>query len=113
VSAHMAALESHLQALPFEQRLELAVLACVTAACCLERTTNAVPAQPAAAQQAAATLVALCQIAVNGVAVVPPVVRTQADRCVASGACQLPNGCVLSSHAVTAVSITLTLVTAS
>ena len=58
------------------------MLACVTAACCQERTVDAVPAQPAAVQHAAAVLVALCQIAVNGVAVVPPVVRTQADRCV-------------------------------
>jgi hypothetical protein len=82
VSAHIAALESHLQALPFGQRLELAVLACVTAACCQERTATAMTVQPPAVQHAAAMLVALCQIAVNGVAVVPPLVRTQADRCV-------------------------------
>ena len=87
LSAHIAGLESHLQAVPFEQRLELAVLASLTAACCLKRTTDASPAHPAAVQHAAAMLVALCQIAVNGVAVVPPLVRTQADRSVSWELC--------------------------
>ena len=77
----MASLESHLQALPFEQRLELAVLAVVTAACCQQRRAGAASTQPNVVQLAAATMTALCQVAVNGVAIVPPIVRTQDDRC--------------------------------
>lgn len=78
LAEHVASLESHLQAVPFEQRLQLTVVAILAAACSQHGAAGS--PQPALVQHAAATLTALCQVAVNGIAVVPPVVRSPADR---------------------------------
>lgn len=78
LSEHIASLESHLPAVPFERRLELAVVAILAAACSQHAAAD--PPQPPVVLQASAMLTMLCQIAVNGIAVVPPLVRSPADR---------------------------------
>lgn len=82
LAGHMASLERHLEAVPFEQRMELAVVAILAAACaaaCSQQKVADGP-PPRIVEEAAAVLTALCQVAVNGVAVVPPIVCSHADR---------------------------------
>lgn len=74
--AHMALLQSHWQRLPLQQLLPLAATALLTAAC----QRSSVDLGGGLAADGAAVAVAMCQAAVNGVAVVPPRVSSAADR---------------------------------
>ena len=76
LQAHMASLQSHWQRLPLQQLLPLAAAALLTAAC--QRSSADLGSGLAA--DGAAVAVAMCQMAVNGVAVVPPRVSSPADR---------------------------------
>lgn len=74
--AHMASLQSHWQRLPLQQLLPLTATALLTAAC--QRSSADMGSGLAA--YGAAVAVAMCQTAVNGVAVVPPRVSSAANR---------------------------------
>lgn len=82
LAPHIASLEGHWRAQPAGQLAELAVVA-VLAAACSRRGTDALRHDDVATP-ATAILLALCQIAVNGIAVVPPLVRSPEDRCAAA-----------------------------